>query len=299
MRDGWMRWVEAPRSSRTAPLPRRVRCPPAGRKPSVSKSSFEISAGWTFGNLKVVMPCARESRDQLLQTGSTVVDERAERQDLPFLYIKEVGLDSLVGGDGKAGDVVLPGRERLDRALPARLRMSRSQETIRGKIVDRDRDHEPSLPVPARASSSHVQHVVCQDRFLDVSACAEQPAGSGERLGDFGNDSRRAENRELRAERRRADDGHDPAADDRDGRRSCGRASRKAAWRRSGRRSDRRPRRRPCSCCTRPEGHGSTRLNAAGVIGGSSGKYGVQHRFSASTSSPMSSVRQKRYEDIA
>ena len=39
------------------------------------------------------------------------------------------------------------------------------------------------------------------------------------------------------------------------------------------------------------------RLNAAGVIGSSSGKYGHQQRFSASTRSPMSSVRQKRYAD--
>src|SRR4030095_1895255 len=37
------------------------------------------------------------------------------------------------------------------------------------------------------------------------------------------------------------------------------------------------------------------RLKAAGVIGSSSGKYGTQQRFSASTRSPMSSVRQKRY----
>ena len=48
------------------------------------------------------------------------------------------------------------------------------------------------------------------------------------------------------------------AADDRDGPRFCGRGYRKAAWRRSGRRSGRSPRRRPCSCCTRPEGRGST-----------------------------------------
>src|SRR5262245_47746019 len=39
------------------------------------------------------------------------------------------------------------------------------------------------------------------------------------------------------------------------------------------------------------------RLNAAAVMGGSSGKYGDQQRFSASTSRPMSSVRQKRYAD--
>jgi hypothetical protein len=40
------------------------------------------------------------------------------------------------------------------------------------------------------------------------------------------------------------------------------------------------------------------RLNATGVIAGSSGKYGDQQRFSASTSSAMSSVRQKRYADM-
>src|SRR5918993_3486634 len=38
------------------------------------------------------------------------------------------------------------------------------------------------------------------------------------------------------------------------------------------------------------------RLNVAAVTGGSSGKYGDQQRFSASTSSATSSVRQKRYE---
>ena len=35
----------------------------------------------------------------------------------------------------------------------------------------------------------------------------------------------------------------------------------------------------------------------AGVIAGSSGKYGDQQRFSASTRSDTSSVRQKRYDD--
>src|ERR671912_163573 len=41
------------------------------------------------------------------------------------------------------------------------------------------------------------------------------------------------------------------------------------------------------------------RLNVAAVTGGSSGKYGDQQRFSASTSSATSSVRQKRYELIS
>ncbi len=88
------------------------------------------------------MPLRAESRDQLPQTGSAVVDERAERQDLPVLYIKDVGLDSLVGGDGESGDVVLPGREGLDRALPAHARISLAKETIGGEVVDRHRDHE-------------------------------------------------------------------------------------------------------------------------------------------------------------
>ena len=39
------------------------------------------------------------------------------------------------------------------------------------------------------------------------------------------------------------------------------------------------------------------RLNAAGVMAGSSGKCGDQQRFSASTRSATSSVRQKRYDD--
>ena len=40
------------------------------------------------------------------------------------------------------------------------------------------------------------------------------------------------------------------------------------------------------------------RLNEAGVTAGSSGKCGDQQRFSASTRSDTSSVRQKRYDDI-
>ena len=40
------------------------------------------------------------------------------------------------------------------------------------------------------------------------------------------------------------------------------------------------------------------RLNVAGVMGGSSGKYGNQQRFNASLRSAMSSERQKRYAVI-
>ena len=75
------------------------------------------------------MPLRAESREQLLQTGSTVLDETsgATRSRRPSgsvpTYIEEVGLDSLVGGDGESGDVVLPCREGLDRALPADLRI--------------------------------------------------------------------------------------------------------------------------------------------------------------------------------
>ena len=46
-----------------------------------------------------------------------------------------------------------------------------------------------------------MEDVVCQERFPDIPACAEQLAGRAERLGDFGDDSGGAENRELRAER--------------------------------------------------------------------------------------------------
>ena len=38
-------------------------------------------------------------------------------------------------------------------------------------------------------------------------------------------------------------------------------------------------------------------MNVSGVTAGWSGKYGDQQRFSASTSSDTSSVRQKRYDD--
>src|SRR5258708_1355312 len=90
-----------------------------------------------------------ESREQLPQTGSTVLYKSAQRHDLGPLrsavYIEDVGLDSLVGRDGESSDVVFPCGERLDRALPANLQMSLSKETISDQIVDRDRNHEPCL----------------------------------------------------------------------------------------------------------------------------------------------------------
>src|SRR3990172_12062203 len=75
-------------------------------------------------------------REQLRQTGSTILDERAQRHDLrplhSALHVKEVGLDSLVRGGRESCDVVLPCSEGLDRALPAHLRMNPSffKETI-------------------------------------------------------------------------------------------------------------------------------------------------------------------------
>src|SRR5437762_9871217 len=57
-------------------------------------------------------------REQLLQTGSTIVDERAERYNLRLLHsslhVKEVGFDSLVGGDGEPCDLVLLCNQALD-----------------------------------------------------------------------------------------------------------------------------------------------------------------------------------------
>ncbi len=100
------------------------------------------------------------------------MNERSDSISSSF-YIKQVGLDSLVGGDGKAGDFLLPGREGLDRALPARLRMSVFKETIRGEIVNRDRNDEPPhvrrTCAPSQAHRSRLltlQDVVCQERFL-------------------------------------------------------------------------------------------------------------------------------------
>ena len=73
-----------------------------------------------------------ELKEQLLQTGSTIVDERAERYNLRLLisarHVKDVGLDSFLGGDAESCDVVLPCRERLDRALPADLWISLPKE---------------------------------------------------------------------------------------------------------------------------------------------------------------------------
>ena len=82
----------------------------------------------------------------------------------PALHVKEVGLDSLVGGDGESCDVVLPCREGLDRALPAHLRMSLSKETIGGEIVDRDRDHEPLRLAPSRRARSQSVRVTLAGR---------------------------------------------------------------------------------------------------------------------------------------
>jgi hypothetical protein len=97
------------------------------------------------------------------------------------LRVKEVGLDSLVGGDGKSCDVVLSCREGLDRARPANLRISLSKEAIGREIVDRDRDHEtayslrclPALSERGGAARVEGQDVVCQKRFLDISARVE------------------------------------------------------------------------------------------------------------------------------
>jgi hypothetical protein len=144
--------------------------------------------------------CRTEPCEQLRQTGTTVLDEGAEGHDL-ILYIKEVGLDSLVGGDGESFDAVLPCRKGFDRPLPARRRMSVFEETIRSEIVDRDRDHEPGPSCLLQVVLYSLGHVVRQERFLDISACAEQLAGRGESLGDFGDDSGGPENRELRPER--------------------------------------------------------------------------------------------------
>ena len=134
------------------------------------------------------------------QTGATVLDERAERQNLAVRCMKDVGLDALVGGDGESRDVALPCGEGLHRSLPAHLPIGLAKETIGSEIVDSDRDREKSLE-RGRIGSITLQDVVGQERFFDVSAGAEQLARRRERLGDFGDHSRRSQNRQLRAER--------------------------------------------------------------------------------------------------
>jgi len=77
--------------------------------------------------------------------------------------------------------------------VPAHLRLSLPQNAIGDKIVDGDRYHVPTAEIAGHhADASTVvialQHVVCQERFLDISACAEQRASRDESLGDFGAD---------------------------------------------------------------------------------------------------------------
>ena len=86
--------------------------------------------------------------------------------------------------------------------------MNFCKETVGGEIVDRDRNHEPACIIlftlrygRTKVRPYVIENVVCQAGFLDISGCAEQPASSGQRLRDFGDDSWGAENRELRAER--------------------------------------------------------------------------------------------------
>ncbi len=74
-----------------------------------------------------------------------------------------------------------------------------SQQVVGGEIVNRDRDHKSTGLPPIRLF--RLEDVVRQYRFLNIPACAKQRAGRRERLGDLGDDSRGAENRELRAER--------------------------------------------------------------------------------------------------
>ena len=60
--------------------------------------------------------------------------------------------------------------------------------------------NRPSWADLAPITLLRVEHVVCQGRLLDVSACPEQLTGRRERLRDLGDHSWRTENGELRAE---------------------------------------------------------------------------------------------------
>src|SRR5688572_25196855 len=74
------------------------------------------------------------------------------------------------------------------------------KEIVGGEVVNRDRNHESSRDVAA-LERFIPKFVVGEQRFLDISACAEELAGGCEGLGDLRDDPRGAENRQLRAER--------------------------------------------------------------------------------------------------
>ena len=71
-----------------------------------------------------------------------------------------------------------------------------------------------------RAGSRRFEDVVGQNRFLDISVRAEQFARRGQRFGDLGDDSGRAQIASFDPGVR-AGGGHDPVADGQDGRRTC------------------------------------------------------------------------------
>src|SRR5262245_60525842 len=115
------------------------------------------------------------------QTRSAILDERTERHNLSTLHIEQARLEALFGRDSQTFDLVLPGRQGLDRTLPARLRMSLAEEAIGSEIVDRDRNHEPVGDL-ARSLSLALPDVVRQHCLPHISARGEQLAGRAERF---------------------------------------------------------------------------------------------------------------------
>src|SRR6185503_2873049 len=106
---------------------------------------------------------------QVLHTGPSVFDQRAERYDFPILIYK-VGLDALGGGDRDACEAVLPCRQGLDRPLPARPRIG-LEEPVGSQVVDGHGNHEPAVIQShrlRRAGLCSIQHIVGQQRFLNV-----------------------------------------------------------------------------------------------------------------------------------
>ena len=90
-----------PRRRRVEPIPA------GGAETERLQDSFEISSGWTFGNRKVLMPCARSRESSCIKRAPpSSMKERSDTISAPSLslHIKKVGLDSLVGGDGESCD---------------------------------------------------------------------------------------------------------------------------------------------------------------------------------------------------
>ena len=165
---------------------------------------FEISAGWTFGNRKIAALPAEPREQCFRRAPPSSMKERSDTiSGSGSLHIKKVGLDPLIRGDGESRNLVLPGGQGLDRSLPAHVRMLLSRRplaarssTVTGMTYRRWR-RLGSQGSPALHARRRHQSPALPGHIRSRRTGRRQPR----KLGDFGDDPRRPENRELRAER--------------------------------------------------------------------------------------------------